>query len=253
MNKKISVVIITLNEEKIISKCLAKLKFADEIIVIDSGSKDKTVEICEKFGALVFYNKFEGYGLQKQFAVSKTKNDWVLALDADEILTDELIYEIPKAINESKEDIEAYLIKRQHVFLNKKFKYGYESRRYFLRLFDKTKGNFNSNVVHEKVSVFGKTQKLKGSFLHYSYESLEDYFTKFNSYTSLYAKSKSKKNKKYSFIEIVLKTIFVFLKIYVLDLNFLNGTEGFFWAYYSSVYTMTKCLKVDEFSFLNKI
>lgn len=246
MDKKISVVIITLNEEKIIHKCLSRLKFADEIIVVDSGSIDKTVAICEEFGAKVFYNKFEGYGLQKQFAVSKTKNNWVLALDADEILTDELISEIPKAINKNNEDITAYQIKAQHVFLNKKFKYGNESNRYFLRIFNKTKGNFNANVVHETVNVSGKTIKLKGSFLHYSYESLEDYFTKFNSYTSFYAKSKSEKNKKYSFFEIAFKTIFDFLKKYVIDLNFLNGKEGFFWAYYSAVYTTTKCIKTNE-------
>jgi hypothetical protein len=191
--------------------------------------------------------------MQKQFAVSKAKNDWILAIDSDEILTDELMVEIPKEINKNNGQFVAYKIKAQHVFLNRKFKFGYESNRYFLRIFNKSQGNFNSNVLHETVSVSGKIKKLKGSFLHFSYESLEDYFVKFNSYTSFYAQSKFKKNKKYSFLEIVFKSLFVFFKLYLIDLNFLNGKEGFFWAYYSSVYTMTKCLKINEFSLLNKM
>lgn len=246
MEDKISVVIITLNEERIIEKCLSKLTFADEIIVVDSGSQDSTVALCEKFGAQVFYNKFEGYGTQKQFAVAKTRNNWVLSVDADEILNDELIVAIKQAMNHNKRDNVAYYIRGQHVFLNKKFKYGSQSNRYYLRMFNKSYGNFNSNTVHESIIVAGKKDKLKGSFLHYSYESLEDYFAKFNRYTSLYARGKAEKNKKYSFIQILLKSKFEFFKIYFIDRNFMNGKEGFYWALFSAFYTITKCVKTNE-------
>ena len=246
MINKISVVIITLNEERIIEKCLSKLSFADEIVVIDSGSHDATVAICEKFGAQVFFNKFEGYGTQKQFAVSKTKNNWVLSLDADEILRDDLIAAIQEAVQNNKDNIVAYYIKGQHVFLNKKFKYGSQSKRYYLRMFNKLHGNFNANTVHESIIVEGKKEKLNGSFLHYSYESLADYLTKFNRYTSLYAEGKAAKNKKYSFLQILLKSKFEFFKIYFIDRNFMNGKEGFYWAFYSSAYTLTKLLKTNE-------
>ena len=251
MEDKISVVIITLNEERIIERCLSKLSFADEVIVIDSGSQDRTIAICEKFGVQVFYNKFEGYGAQKQFAVSKTRNNWVLSIDADEILDDDLIVAIQEAMQNNKSNIVAYYIKGQHVFLNKKFKYGSQSKRYYLRLFNKVYGNFNANTVHESIIVDGKKEKLKGSFLHYSYESLADYFTKFNVYTSLYARGKAEKNKKYSFFQILLKSKFEFFKIYIIDRNFMNGKAGFYWAFFSSAYTMTKLLKTNEFYFEN--
>ena len=251
MNQKISVVIITLNEERIIEKCLSKLSFADEIIVVDSGSSDKTVAICEKLGAKVFYNKFEGYGLQKQFAVDKTRNNWILSLDADEVLCDDLVHKIPKALDNNKGDVVAYYIKHQLVFLNKKFKYGKDGNHYMLRFFNKLHGNFDSNAVHERIQMVGKKEKLNGSFLHYSYESLEDYLVKLNKYTSLYALSKAEKNKHYSFFLLILKAKFDFFKKYFVDLNFMNGKEGFFWAFYASVYTLTKCLKTNDLYKIN--
>jgi hypothetical protein len=117
-------------------------------------------------------------------------------------------------------------------------------------MFNKTKGNFNSNTVHESIIVDGKKDKLKGSFLHYSYESLEDYFTKFNRYTSLYAKGKAEKNKKYSFIQILLKSKFEFFKIYIIDRNFMNGIEGFYWALFSALYVTVKSVKTNELSMI---
>ena len=246
MDKKISVVIITLNEENIIEKCLSKLKFAEEIIVVDSGSVDRTVAICEQFGAKVFYNKFEGYGLQKQFAVAKTRNDWVFALDADEILTDELINEIDAVFRQNKDAYNGFLMQGNHVFMNKIFKYGHDNHHFYLRLFNKKYGNFNSNLVHESVSVEGNLYKLKNAYLHYSYDSIEDYIKKLNNYTNLLSKINFDKGKKYSVFEMIIKFIFEFVKKYLIHLNFLNGKEGFIWSSYSAVYTFTKCVKTNE-------
>ena len=158
--EKISVFIIAYNEEKIIAKCLEKLNFADEVVVIDSGSSDKTVAICEKFGAKVIYNKFENFGIQKQFALNQTSNNWVLSLDADEVLSDELIDEIKK-IDFSK-PTNGFLIPRTHVFLDKIFKFGSENKKLILRFFNKQHGNFVENKVHETIQVAGKIV-VKGS------------------------------------------------------------------------------------------
>lgn len=246
MDNKISVVIITLNEEKIIRKCLSKLKFADEIIVIDSGSTDKTLKICEEFGAKVFHNKFEGYGLQKQFAVSKTSNNWVLSLDADEILTDELINEIDTVFKEKNNSYNGFYLQGNHVFMNKIFKYGHDSHHFYLRLFNKKYGNYNSNQVHESVSVEGDLYKFKYPFLHYSYDSIETYIKKLNNYTNLLSKINYDKGKKYSILGMIIKFIFEFVKKYFFHLNFLNGKEGFIWSSYSAFYTFTKCVKTNE-------
>nr|MBP6073255.1 glycosyltransferase family 2 protein [Flavobacterium sp.] len=111
MSLKLSVFIIAFNEERIIEECLKKLNWVDEIIVVDSGSTDRTVEICEKYQAKVIYKKFEGFGQQKQFALDQTTNDWVLSLDADEVLTDELIAEMKSSIQSESHDYEGFYIK----------------------------------------------------------------------------------------------------------------------------------------------
>lgn len=251
MKTKLSVVIITFNEEKIIGKCLEKLSFANEIVVIDSGSTDKTVSICEKFGAKVFINTFNGFGEQKRFAVDKASNDWILSLDADEILTENLIAEIAEVLSNTG-DTSGYYIKRKHIFMNRVFNYGNESKKEFLRLFNKTVANFNDKKVHEFVETKQKTQILKSAFLHYSYDSLDVYINKLNHYTSLYAKMNLEKNKTYSVFEVILKTKFEFLKKYLLEFNFLNGKEGFYWATFSAFYTYTKCVKTNELMQLSK-
>lgn len=241
METKISIFIISYNEENIISKCLEKLNWADEIVVVDSGSTDKTVAICESFGAKVIYNKFENFGKQKQFALNQTKNDWVLSLDADEVLSDDLINEIQNLKLSST--CYGYYIPRTHVFLNKIFKYGSESNKHILRFFNKKYGKFTDNMVHENLLIEGNTSKLKHDFLHYSYFSIEQYITKLNKYTTLYAQEK---NKKFSGLTILVKTKFEFFKKYFLDRNFLNGKEGFYWAVFSAYYMFTKLVKSNE-------
>ena len=244
--QKISIFIIAFNEERIIAQCLEKLTWADEIIVVDSGSTDATVAICEKYNAKVFYKKFEGYGEQKNYAVDQTTNNWVLNLDADEILTDALIEEIKIQLETKDAETVGYYINTRMVFADKIFKYGKESNRNSLRIFDKNHGGFNQDTVHEFVRVDGKTIKLKGHYLHYSYDSYYSYISKLNDYTQLQSQNKFKKNKRYSFIGIIIKTKFEFIKKYFFELNFLNGKEGFFWSYYSAVYTITTCIKTNE-------
>ena len=242
--QKISIFIIAFNEERIIAQCLEKLTWADEIIVVDSGSSDNTVAICEKFGAKVIYNKFENFGKQKQFALEQTTNDWVINLDADEILSDELITEI---LNLDFK-VNGYKIPFKHVFMNKIFNHGNESNRLILRFFNKKYGKYNELDVHEYIEIEGLTQNLKNSLLHYSYTSINQYIDKLNRYTTFYAKINAEKGKKFSFLQIIFKTKFEFFKKYFFDKNFLNGKEGFYWSVFSSFYTFSKCVKTNQYN-----
>jgi glycosyltransferase involved in cell wall biosynthesis len=252
MKSKLSVFIITYNEERIIEQCLKKLDWVDEIIVVDSGSTDATVAICEKYNAKVFYRKFEGYGIQKQFALEQTTNNWVLSLDSDEILTNELIEELKNFKEADNVKIVAYYLKRRHFFYGKVFNHGSESNRKIIRFFNKNYGRFDLKNVHENINVIGMTAVLKNHFLHYSFVSFNDYINKLNKYTQLYAENKFVSNKKYSLFEIIIKTKFEFFKKYFIELNFLNGSAGFYWSYISSVYSGIKCIKTNEQYRLNK-
>ena len=244
MNQKISVFIITYNEQNIISKCLEKLFWADEIIVVDSGSTDDTVSICEKYGAKVIFNKFENYGKQKQFALLQTKNQWVLSLDADEALSDELIKEIQN--NTFTDSFAGFTIPRTHVFLNKIFKYGSENKKPILRFFNKEQGYFEENKVHEKIIVNGKVGSFKNEMLHYTVFEISIAIRKTINYALLSGEFMYEKGKKTSMVKPIIKFPFEFIRVYFVQLNFLNGYQGFVWSMFSSFGSFLKYAKLWE-------
>lgn len=244
MKEKISISIITFNEAKIIKQCLEKLNWADEILVVDSGSTDDTVAICESFGAKVVYHAFENFGAQKQFALDQTANDWVLSLDADEVLSDELIDEI-KNLNLENE-YKGYYIPRTHVFLNTIFTYGSENKKPILRFFNKKFGRFTPNKVHETIVVDGKLGYLKNEMLHYTVFDFDIAIQKQIKYALLSGELFYEKNKKSNLLKILFKFPFDFFKIYFLQRNFLNGYHGFTWSMFSAFSSYLKYAYLRE-------
>lgn len=245
MPYKNSCVIITFNEEENIRRALNSVKWCDEIVVVDSGSTDKTIEICEEFNCRIYNKEFNGYGEQKRYAVSLAANDWILSIDADEVVSDELCDEIKKIINDDEIKFNGFFLPRSLIFLGKHFKYGRESKEFYLRLFNKNYGNFSSDKVHEKVNLNGNTQKLKGTLHHYSYTNIEQYFYKFNSYTSKAAQVLfDEGNNGRNVVSIVLSFPVYFFKNYFIYRNFLNGMQGLLWALFSSLYPVIKYFKL---------
>jgi len=239
----ISAVIIAHNEEGNIERSIRSVLWCDEVIVIDSFSEDKTVQISTSLGAKVIQNKFDGFGEQKRFGVEQAKNDWILSLDADEEITESLKMEILKEFN-STPKFDAYYLKRTMVFLGRQFKHGKESKEKIVRLFDRNKGSFNTPKVHESVIVDGTTGIFKNTFLHYSYTSVQQYFEKFNNYTTRGAQELKERGKKSSLVKIVLRFPIGFFQNYLLKGNFLNGFEGFIWALFSTFYPIVKYVKL---------
>lgn len=241
----ISAVIITYNEERIIAKTLKQLYWCDEIIIVDSYSNDNTVNICKQFGCKVVSRQFEGYGLQKKFAVSLAKNDWIICIDADEVLTNELIHEILH-VDWVNTPYVAFSFPMNMFFLNKEFRYGHESGRYFIRMFNRKSGGFLESKVHEGISVEGPIKKMNGMVLHYSYYSLRQYLDKFNKYSTLSAEMAYKTGKNKSMPVALLALPFNFFKYYLLERNFLNGSKGLVWSILSTCYHFVKFVKLKE-------
>ena len=185
---KLTVVIITHNEERNILRCLESVKpVADEIVVVDSMSADHTAEICREFGCKVFFREFDGYGTQKQFAVNQASNDWVLSIDADEVLSQELQREINRMFQDpTKSEIQhcAFLIPFSLHYMGRILKHSGVGNEVHLRLFNRTGGRFTTVPVHEGVEVQGSTGKLNGRIIHYSYRDISHHVEKINTYTS---------------------------------------------------------------------
>jgi glycosyltransferase involved in cell wall biosynthesis len=224
---KLSVLIITLNEEQHIKSLLDDIDFADEIIVVDSHSTDKTVSIVKSFSNVkLIQNRFADYTTQRNFALDQAKNQWVLFIDADERLIPELKSEIVTAIN-SENAASAYFIYRIFMFKNCKLNFsGWQTDKIF-RLFNKSKCRYNEErTVHEKLIVNGPIGTLKHRIIHFSYSSYEDYKSKMYKYGILKANEKFAKGKKPYFLLFFLHPLYTFLYQYIIRFGFLDGKKG---------------------------
>jgi len=243
-NLDLSVVIITLNEENSLRRLLHSLPKGCEVVVLDSGSTDKTVTIAQEYGARVEVKKFDGYAMQKNVACALASKTWVLSLDADEELSPELSEQIQRTIADSKFD--GYRINRRLHFMGRRMKYGKTSDNP-LRLFKRTSGKFTSEI-HESVSIIGgNVGDLSQYIEHYSYKDITDYFMRFNNYTSRIAANHHSNNKRPpSILAHVMRPWMEFFYRYVIRGGFLDGYPGYCYALFSSTYTFVKYAKYNE-------
>ncbi len=226
----LSAVIITLNEEHNIRQCLESVAFCDDIIVVDSGSEDNTVNIAKDCQARVVHQDWLGYGAQKQFATEQAAHDWVLCIDADEVVSPELQAAI-KSLSLDKQDqvphTTAYQMPRKNHFLGKPLNHGEGYPDLSLRLFHRKYGQWSNDKVHEGVHTTGDIGRLAGDLLHYSQESISSYLSKQNHYTDLQAQALFAKGKYCRPIKCVTSPLTRFIKFYFLRLGFLDGAAGF--------------------------
>ncbi|MFP4024068.1 MAG: glycosyltransferase family 2 protein [Thiohalospira sp.] len=241
--EKISATIITFNEEKNIERCLNSLQgVADEIIVVDSFSTDRTKEICQKYNVQFFERNFSDYSNQKNFAVEQTKYNLILSLDADEELSDELKKNIIQVKKQGKND--AYYFNRITNYCGKWIKHSGWYPNHQLRLWKKEKGKW-VGIIHESLSVSKSLAiHIKGDLLHYSYENFSQHLLKIDKFTDFQAKEMYDKQESANCFKIIYKPFFRFFRHYFLQLGFLDGLEGFIISIHSAYGQFLKYIKL---------
>jgi len=222
----LSLIVITRDAANVLADCLASVPFADEKIVVDSGSEDDTVAIAERFGARVLLHEWLGFGPQKNFAVQQAKNNWVLCIDADERVTEELTAAI-RAVFATPPAAAAFAFARRNRFLGRWLAYGEGYPDWSVRLFDRARARWTDDPVHEHVVTDGSVVRLPGDLLHRSAESIETYVAKQNRYTTLQAQAMHARGEPAGALQLGLSPLVRFLRFYVLRRGFLDGAPGF--------------------------
>lgn len=220
----LSVIIITKNEAANIRACLQSVAWADQIVVVDSGSSDETVQICRELGAQVHVHDWPGFGMQKNRALSYATHEWVFSIDADERVTPELRSQLEQAMAEGSKD--GYYLPRLSQFCGVFIHHSGWYPDYVLRLFRRSRGRFSNDIVHERVIVEGETGRLTTPLLHYSYLDQTDVRRKTEQYASAGAKQMFENGKTATFAAAPLRAAWAFVRTYILRLGFLDGIAG---------------------------
>jgi glycosyltransferase involved in cell wall biosynthesis len=241
----ISAALITYNEELNIAEALQSLSWADEIVVVDSGSKDATLDICRRYTDRILHRDWTGYADQKNFAVEQAKNDWIFSLDADERPSPELCAEI-RELSEKGFSKSGYHIPRVAFFMGRWIRHGDWYPDYQLRLFDRRHGKWKGGRVHESVKMSEKTGFLNGEIYHFTYRSFSDYLGRLETYSSLAALDYQQQGKSATPLKLLGNPIAAFIKSYLLKRGFLDGTQGFAIAVMGVVSVFFKYAKLYE-------
>ncbi|MGB9911225.1 MAG: glycosyltransferase family 2 protein [Microgenomates group bacterium] len=248
---KLSVALATFNEENNLTDCLNSIKdLADEIVIVDGGSTDKTVEIAKKFRAkLIITDNPPIFHINKQKAINVCRGEWILQLDADERVTLELKKEIKRIIKNSPHDVVAYFIPRKNFFLGRWLRKTGQYPDGVIRFFKKGKAYLPCKSVHEQMEVKGKVDWLKSHLLHYPYSSFSEYLKKSNRYTSLTAQELLKNGEKpsiFGYLKAEWQAIKTFLLLFIRHKGFLDGFPGFVFSLYSGFHHITAYVKFWE-------
>lgn len=241
----LSVIIITRNEEDNLPDCLESVSWADEIVVVDSGSTDRTREMAEARRAKVVRQDFLGFGPQKAYALTLATQPWVLSLDADERVSGELGEEIREILRDNPETA-GYSIRRQNYFLGNLIRHGGWQRDWVVRLFRRGQGNFSPAPIHEKVIITGKVGRLNHPLVHFPYLSLDEYFHTCDLYTGLSARWLAEQGKTARWPQMVFRPLGKFLRMYVIELGFLDGYPGLVLAVLSTFHLFARYARLWE-------
>ena len=238
----VTAIILTKNEERNIEDCITSIQCADEILVIDDESTDATVSLAENLGAKVISHPLQNnWAQQRLFAIEQAQCEWILFVDADERISEELNASILKVVKEEKR---AYLLERHNVFHYNKATHGSMRPDKVLRLMPKD-GATIQGEVHEKFISSYPEAEIHGKLFHYTYDNWTQYLYKMNRYTSIAAEQYYEKGKHCSFVkDIILRPVWAFFKIYILQRGLLDGKIGFILSLYHYVYTVTKYVKL---------
>lgn len=237
----LSVAIISKNEEQNIKRTLEGIAdIADEIILIDSFSTDKTLEIAQQYNCKIFQEEWKGFAEQKNSAFAKCSHDWILSLDCDEEVTPQLKESIQRILKNPDSHIDGYYINWRSVYLGKVMKYSWQPN-LKLRLVRKSSNpHWEGEEIHEELRINGETRKIKGELLHYSFPNLKTHFKKTIEYAELSAIKYSNQSRKFHYSSLIFNPFFAFFKMYFIHLGFLDGVRGLLAASSSSVGTFLK-------------
>lgn len=242
---RLSVTIIAWNEEERLRACLESAAWADEIIVIDAESTDKTVQVAREFTDKIWVRPWAGFAAQKNFALEQATGEWVLSLDADERVTPELRERVGRLVR-ANGPADGYSIPRKNIFWGAWVRHGGLYPDYQLRLFRREAGRFVDTAVHESVVVDGRVEVLAEPMLHHSYRGLEDFVARSNRYSTLAAREMASRGARAGFAGLALRPLGRFLSMYVLKAGFLDGWRGFVLAVLYANYVFLRMAKAWE-------